>query len=92
VGHGGARPIARLKKLDVERLLADYDADPVGALTVALRVVTGIGDARFPELLVAAGVSEARQQRLTTHDPDALDDLVRELNELRTVAAETETG
>lgn len=77
--------IVRLKKRHVERLLASYDADPVGALTAALRVALDLPDASWPALLAAAPIDAARRQRLLSADESALDQLVTELNEFRCV-------
>ena len=77
---------AMLRKRDVEALLACFDDDPVGALTVALRRVLGRPGATWLELLEAAPVSSDRRQALAAADQDALDALARELNELRTLA------
>lgn len=73
----------RLAKRDVERLLGGYDTDPVGALTVALRVVLVRPGASFDELLAVADLPLERRSALAARDLDALDDLARELNELR---------
>jgi hypothetical protein len=83
VGDRGSNAIARLNKRDVERLLADYDDDPVGALTVALRTMLALPDASWPALLVAAPISAGRRQLLLGEDQQALDELAAELNELR---------
>ncbi|MDP2290155.1 MAG: hypothetical protein Q8M22_03140 [Actinomycetota bacterium] len=77
----------RLKKADVEALLATYDADPVGALTVALRVVLDQPTGEWTSLLKSAGLSCARRIRLQGNDAAALDELAAELNELRTLPA-----
>lgn len=74
-----------LKKADVEALLDQYDADPVGALTTALRVSLDRPDLEWTDLLKAAGISCARRIRLQGNDPAALDELAAELNELRTL-------
>ena len=73
----------RLAKRDVEALLREYDADPVAALTRALRVVLGRADATWVELLDLAPLTEARRRLLRTGDPAALDELAAELNEQR---------
>ena len=86
VGHGRARRMTRLRKADVEQLLAGYDADPVAALTTALRVVLDQPGGEWTALLKAAGFSCARRIRLQGNDPAALDELAAELNELRAVA------
>ena len=75
----------RLTKRDVERLLGDYDADPVGALSAALRVVTGVRDATWDALVALATDDPARQAALASRDVAALDGLAAELNELRTL-------
>ena len=41
----------RLRKADVERLLSDYDADPIGALTTALRTTLAMPAASWESLL-----------------------------------------
>jgi hypothetical protein len=83
VGDGGSNTIARLKKRDVECLLADYDADPVDALTNALRITLDQPDASWRALLAAAPITAARRQLLLDEEQHALDALVVELNELR---------
>ena len=77
---------AVLRKRDVEALLDRFDDDPVGALTIALRRVLGRPEAGWLELLEAAPVSPERRRALAADDQGALDDLARELNELRTLA------
>ena len=77
---------AMLRKRDVEALLDRFDDDPVGALTIAMRRVLGRPDATWLELLAAAPVSRDRRRALAAADQDALDELARELNELRTLA------
>jgi hypothetical protein len=74
--------VARLTKRAVERLLAEYDTDPIGALTTALRVVL-VSDASWPGLVELATDDAGRRARLLAGDVDALDELARELNELR---------
>jgi hypothetical protein len=75
--------MARLTKRDAERLLADYDADPVGALTVAVRIATGRPDAGWAELVTSVTDDPQRRAALAARDLGALDALARELNELR---------
>lgn len=75
----------RLTKRDVERLLARYDDDPVGALAEALGSLLGRADANFDELIVDARVSEARTALLMAREQRALDELAAELNERRTL-------
>ena len=80
--------MTRLKKVDVELLMARYDTDPVAALTAALRVTLDRPDGEWTALLKAAGFSCARRIRLQGNDPVALDELAAELNELRVVASD----
>ncbi|MGD9702195.1 MAG: hypothetical protein AB7Q42_13475 [Acidimicrobiia bacterium] len=74
-----------LRKRDVEALLGRFDDDPVGALTTALRKVLDRPDATWEELLDAAGLPDDRRRALAHSDQDALDELARDLNELRTL-------
>lgn len=80
--------MSRLKKTDVESLLAGYDADPVGALTAALRVALDRPELEWTALVKLAGFSCARRIRLQGNDPAALDELAAELNELRVVTSD----
>jgi len=82
VGDGGTL-IARITKRDVERMLADYDADPVAALTAALRTTLAIPHATWASLLDAAPIDPERRRRLASGDLAALDQLAVELNERR---------
>ena len=75
--------IAALTKAQVERLLADYDADPIGALTRALRRVLRMPDAAWAELLAVAPIDSDRRQLLLSGDQASLDRLAAELNEQR---------
>jgi len=75
--------IAALTKAQVERLLAAYDADPIGALTTALRRVMRMPDATWPELLAAAPIDAGRRRLLLSGDEASLDRLAAELNERR---------
>ena len=75
-----------LKKRDVEVMLDHYDTDPVAALTDALRVALDRPDLEFTALVKLAGFSCARRIRLQAQEPAALDELLTELNELRTLA------
>lgn len=78
--------MTKLKKAHVEVLLRDYDRDPIGALTTALRVVLDKPDADWAALLSAAPLPEARCNRLQAGEQAALDELAAELNEVRTLA------
>lgn len=76
-----------LRKRDVEVLLDRYDTDPVAALTDALRVALDRPDLDFTALVKLAGFSCARRIRLQAQEPAALDELLTELNELRTLSS-----
>ena len=76
-----------MNKTAAERLLAGYDADPIAALTVALRVVLDLGDASWTQLLNAAPIDDRRRQLLQSGDQCALDDVAAELNERRRLGA-----
>lgn len=79
--------MSRLTKYDAEALLRGYDADPVDALLTALRVVTNRPEGTWPELVHLASADPDRRTALEAGDPFALDALVAELNELRTLDA-----
>lgn len=83
MGDGRTPAIARLTKFDVERLLAEFDTEPVAALTAALqRVLDRPGD-RWEQLLDLAPLTHDRRRRLLAADAAACDELAAELNELR---------
>jgi hypothetical protein len=73
----------RLRKVEVERLLSDYDADPIAALTTALRSTLALPSATWETLLESAPIEPERRQRLLDRDVVALDHLAAELNERR---------
>ncbi len=75
----------RLTKLDVELMLATYDDDPVEALSRALSILVGREGLGFDQLLVEAGLSEARTAMLMAREQRSLDELLAELNERRTL-------
>jgi len=77
--------VNRLNKFDAERLLADYDDDPVAALTAALRVVLDRPHDDWTQLVKAAGFTCARRILLQAGDTVALDELAAELNEMRSL-------
>jgi len=84
----GGTLIVRLKKADVERLLTDYDEDPIEALTVALRTTLAMPSASWEALLGAAPIETSRRERLVRGDVSALDQLAAELNERRSLDAD----
>lgn len=75
--------MARLTKRDVERLLTEYDAEPLTALRRALGRTLERPHATWPELVAAAPLEPARRAALLAGDVAALDGLARELNERR---------
>ena len=77
--------MSRLRKRDVEALLDTYDTDPIGALTTALRQVFAEPSASFESLVNRAPFDDARRAALVAGDVDALDELLAELNEARTL-------
>lgn len=75
----------RLAKRDVEMMLATYDDAPIEALSRALTILVGREGLDFDQLIVEAGLSEARTALLMAREQGALDELVTELNERRTL-------
>jgi hypothetical protein len=75
-----------LGKRDVERLMADYDADPVAALTTALRATLEQPELEWTALVKLAGFDCARRIRLQAGETAALDELLVELNEQRVIS------
>jgi hypothetical protein len=65
----------RLTKRDVERLTDDYDADPVAALTRALRVITATAGASWAELVEICPLP--LRAGLANHEIATLDALLR---------------
>jgi hypothetical protein len=70
----------RLRKRDVELLLARYDTDPVAALEHALQIALDRPGADFDELIVTLPEVAA----LAARDVEAMDRLAAHLNETRT--------
>lgn len=79
--------MTRLLKAHVEALLRDYDREPIGALTAALRVALDHPDDDWSALLAMAPISDSRRGALLNGDQTALDELVAELNEARGLRA-----
>ena len=77
--------MTRLRKRDAARLLDRYDSDPISALSVALGVVLDVNEPlpSWSDLVASCGFDDERTRRLVRGDPDALDQLAAELNELR---------
>lgn len=75
-----------LRKREVEQMWQRYDTDPVGALSDALRRVLDTDEADWTALVKRAGFTCARRILLQARDQAALDELARELNELRSLS------
>ncbi|MSO31890.1 MAG: SET domain-containing protein-lysine N-methyltransferase [Ilumatobacteraceae bacterium] len=78
-----SRLARKLKKNDVEQLLLGYDNNPISSITDALQIVLGKTFCQWPSLIAALPIDADRQRLLLTKDSQYLDQLVRELNELR---------
>ena len=74
---------ARLSKRDVEALRREYDRDPIGALSAALRIVLRRPDADWEELVGASGLGARSRRALAARETSALDEMLTELNEHR---------
>lgn len=77
--------LGTLSDLDVERLRQDYPADPVAALTNALRAVLGMPDSEMAALTKAADFTCDRRIRLSALDQTTLDEVAAGLGRLRTL-------
>jgi hypothetical protein len=63
--------------------MTDYDADPIGALAAAMRIVLDMPDATWEMLVTAAPIDAYRKQRLLSGDESSMDRIAAELNEHR---------
>ena len=72
-----------LTKRDVEEMLATYDTQPVVALRNALRKCFGMPHATWATLIELAANQKGEISQLLSLKTDALDNLVRTLNETR---------
>lgn len=79
--------MVRLKKIDVEQLTHTFDDDPIAALTVALRRTIERPMAEWTELVAALSIDEARKRALIARDTRAIEELLRDLIEMREVPA-----
>jgi hypothetical protein len=81
-----AAQLARvLTKRDVENLMNNYDDNPQEALTHALRIATGTPNASWKTLIDLCFADTQQSELLQTLDQQSLDQLVRQLNEGRTL-------
>ena len=78
-----SRLARKLTKNDVEKLLLDYDKNPISSITDALQIVLGKTFCQWPDLIAALPIDAVRLRLLLTKDSQNLDYLVQELNELR---------
>ena len=77
------RSLALLTKHDVESLLATYDTQPKAALITALRKCLSMPYATWETLIECAAPQPEESERLLSLNTDALDALVKTLNETR---------
>jgi len=77
--------VTTLRKRDVEQMMADYDHDAVAALTTALRTTLDQPELEWTALVKVAGFDCARRIRLQAGETAALDELLVELNEQRSI-------
>jgi hypothetical protein len=80
-----ARLARALTKRDAEDLMNSYDANPLQALTRALRIVTGMPDASWKTLVGHASPDPTHRELLYGADQSSLDKLAQLLNERRTL-------
>jgi hypothetical protein len=80
-----ARLARALTKRDAEDLMNSYDANPLQALTHALRIVTGMPDASWNSLIAQVTTDLNQRKLLYTFDQQCLDQLAQRLNESRTL-------
>jgi len=74
-----------LSKRDAENLMNNYDINPQQALVRALRIATGMPNASWRTLIDLSFTDEQQSELLQTLDQQSLDQLVRQLNEGRTL-------
>jgi hypothetical protein len=74
--------VARLRKAEAAALLRTFDQDPVGSLTVALRIALDEPSGSWQDLV--GRLRADRRGPLLARRAEALDALAAELNELRT--------
>ena len=76
---------ATLSKRDVERMLDEYDRDPLAALLTAMRIVLGRPYATWLTAVLESCDDVKKRQQLLNSEQSALDDIARELNETRMI-------
>lgn len=75
----------KLSKRDVEALLAEYDKDPVSSLLAALQLLLPESPSNWEEAINALSIDDATKRHLLDHSIDALDSLVKQLVETRSL-------
>ena len=80
-----ARAARPLSKRDAENLMNNYDINPQQALTHALRIAIGMPNASWKTLIDLSFTDTQQSELLQTLDQQSLDQLVRQLNEGRTL-------
>jgi hypothetical protein len=80
-----ARAARPLSKRDAENLMNNYDINSQQALTLALRIATGIPNASWRTLIDLCFTDKQQSELLQTLDQQSLDQLARQLNERRTL-------
>lgn len=75
----------KLSKRDVEALLAGYDKNPVSSLLSALQLLLPEHPSNWEEAVNALSTDDVTKQQLRDHSIDALDSLVKQLVETRSL-------
>ena len=75
----------RLKKFEIEELLATYDADPIASLTIAVGLIFNVDFDSWEQAVAALPFSNQRKQDLMMGTTQALDQLLKQLVEERTL-------
>lgn len=75
----------KLKKVEVEAMLDSYDEDPVTALTTALSLILEADQPSWVHLVQLAGKTEVQRNALVAHETVALDELLKQLVENRSL-------
>ncbi|CAB4900302.1 unannotated protein [freshwater metagenome] len=74
-----------LTKRDAEELINSFDANPQAALMRALRIATGMPHASWKSLVALTSTDLQHRELLYEGDQSCLDQLVKQLNEQRTI-------
>jgi hypothetical protein len=74
-----------LTKRDAEELIDSFDANPQAALMRALRIATGMPHASWKSLVALTSTDLQHRELLYEGDQSCLDQLVKQLNEQRTI-------